>query len=123
MSEKLAGQNLVPKIEIEAEVKMSDISLHLAEEINQLAPFGQNNQQPKLVSYNLTIEDIAFMGFENQHIKIRVAGFWAIAFGLAEQYKQFQVGVQVDLVYYLEINDFNGRREAQLKIIDLKFSK
>ncbi|HPY08525.1 MAG: single-stranded-DNA-specific exonuclease RecJ [Patescibacteria group bacterium] len=123
VSEKLAGQNLVPKIEIEAEVKMSEISLHLAEEINQLAPFGQNNLQPKLVSYDLTIEDIVFMGFENQHIKIRVAGFWAIAFGLAEQYKQFQVGDQVDLAYYLEINDFNGRREAQLKIIDLKFSK
>jgi len=123
VSEKLSGVNLVPKIDIEAEVEMKDINLKLAEEINQLAPFGQNNQQPALVSYNLTIEDIFFMGFENQHIKLRVAGFWALAFNSAEQYKHFKIGDQIDLVYYLEINDFNGRREAQLKIIDLKLSK
>jgi len=123
VSEKLAGENLVPKMEIEAELKTTDINLQLAEDINQLAPFGQNNQQPKLVSYNLIIEDIAFMGFESQHIKLRVSGFWALAFGSAEQYKHLRVGDKIDLAYYLEINEFNGRREAQLKIIDLKISK
>jgi hypothetical protein len=63
------------------------------------------------------------MGFDNQHIKFRLSGFWALAFGSAEHYKEFKVGDRVDLVYYLEINEFNGRREAQMKIIDLRFAK
>ena len=29
----------------------------------------------------------------------------------------------IDLVYYIDINDFNGRREVQLKLIDLKTAK
>jgi len=73
------------------------------------------------------------MGFDNQHIKIRLSflnsetgrsnSFWALCFGGSLTYKEFKVGDIVDLVYYLEINDFNGRREEQLKIVDMKMSK
>jgi single-stranded-DNA-specific exonuclease len=119
---ELAGKNLSPKLEIESVLENSDISLNLADEINKLEPFGQNNQQPKLASYNLLIEDISLMGFDNQHIKFRLSGFWALAFGAAEQYKHFKIGDRVDIAYYLEVNEFNGRRDAQLKIIDLRLA-
>lgn len=120
VKKELAGKNLVPKLEIEAELKPEEINLRLADEIAQLAPFGQNNQQPKLASRDLIVEDIMVMGFENQHIKIRLSGIWALAFGAAEKYRDIQVGNRVDAAYYLEINEFNGRREAQLKLIDLR---
>ena len=133
--QKLAEDNidssaLVPKLKIEAELDFSLINLDLADTINALAPYGQNNQQPRFVSYDLRIDDIATMGFDNQHIKIRFSqfnpaaknahSFWAIAFGGAASYKEYKVGDRVDLVYYLEVNDFNGRREPQLKMIDIK---
>ena len=121
---------LVPKLKIEMELSFSAISLELADTINQLAPYGQNNQQPRFVSYDLRIDDIATMGFDNQHIKIRFSqfnpaaqnahSFWALAFGGAANYKGYSVGDRVDLVYYLEVNDFNGHREPQLKMIDIK---
>lgn len=125
-AEQLSGQELQPKVKVEAELKLDDLNLDLAEELNQLSPYGQNNPQPKLLSQRLRLDDIMTMGFENQHIKFRVSSgrssFWALAFGAAEEYKEFQVGDLIDLVYYLEINDFNGRREAQLKIVDMKLS-
>jgi len=121
---------LVPKLKIEAELDFSAISLELADSISKLAPYGQNNQQPRFVSYDLRIDDVTTMGFDNQHIKIRFSqfnpsqknahAFWALAFGGAANYKEYQVGDRVDLVYYLEVNDFNGRREPQLKMIDIK---
>jgi len=121
---------LTPKLKIEAEIEFPDLSLDLAGRINTLAPYGQNNPQPRLVSYNLRINDIVTMGYDNQHIKLRLSpavgsavSFWAIAFSGASGYKDFKVGDYVDLVYYLEVNDFNGRREAQLKIVDLKINK
>ncbi|MFZ4631985.1 MAG: single-stranded-DNA-specific exonuclease RecJ [Patescibacteria group bacterium] len=132
--QKLAEDNieksaLVPKLRIEAELNFSEINLDLVDKINLLAPYGQNNQQPRFVTYDLRIDDITTMGFDNQHIKIRFSSvdsvtgnahsFWAIAFGGAETYKEYTVGDRVDLVYYLEVNDFNGRREPQLKMIDI----
>lgn len=121
--------SLVPKLKIEAELKLAEINLDLAEVINLLSPYGQNNPQPRLVSYDLRIDDIVTMGFDNQHIKLRLAAtdtqgrssvFWALAFGGAQGYKNLKIGDRIDLVYYLEVNDFNGRREPQLKIIDIK---
>ncbi|MDI3496006.1 MAG: single-stranded-DNA-specific exonuclease [Patescibacteria group bacterium] len=120
VKEKLANVNLVPKIDIEAVLKKTDIKLDFAQYIEKLAPFGQNNSQPKFVSYNFKVEDIIVMGMENQHIKLRLDGFWAISFGGAKKYEDIKVGDRVDLVYYLEINKFNGHEGIQLKIIDLK---
>jgi len=124
---------LIPKLKIEMELPFSLVSLDLAQKINSLAPYGQNNPQPRFVSYNLRLDDIAIMGSDNQHIKLRLSAvdpetqearsFWAIAFGAAQNYKYFKAGDLVDLVYYLEINEFNGRREPQLKIVDIRMSE
>ena len=128
---KLKNCDLQPKLKIEAELKLADINLKLAEQVIALGPYGQNNPQPRFADYNLRVDDITTMGFENQHIKLRLSNsnagvksvsIWAIAFGAAESYKGFQVGDKIDLVYYLDINDFNGRRETQLKIIDIRLA-
>ena len=127
-AEKLAGKELSPRLRIEAELPIETINLDLAEDISTLAPFGQNNQQPKFVSYNLRVDEIVTLGFDSQHIKFRLSssekafakGIWAISFGCAQEYKAVRVGDLVNAVYYLDINDFNGRREAQLRIVDFR---
>ncbi len=120
---ELKDVKLLPKLEIEAELKIEEINLETAELISTLAPYGQHNNQPVFVSYSLIVDDIFLMGQDNQHIKLRLNGIWALAFGGAEKYKEFRIGDKLDIVYYLEVNDFNNKREAQLKIIDLKLAK
>jgi len=117
---KLGKLELIPKINIEAELSSGILGLELVEKVETLAPFGQNNPQPKFLIKDLKIEDIMLMGVDSQHIKLRVNGFWALAFGGAERYKDLKIDDRIDLVCYLDINDFNGNREAQLKIIDIK---
>ena len=131
-AEKLTPGILMPKLKIEAELEFGRINLELAEKLGAFAPYGQNNPQPRFVSYGLRLDDITTMGFDNQHIKVRLSSlddksgransFWALAFGAAQEYKNFKVSDAVDLVYYLEINDFNGRKEPQLKIVDIRLS-
>lgn len=127
---KLEAQKLTPKLKIEAKLEFSDINLKLVDEVNRLAPYGQNNPQPRFASYNLRLNDIVTMGYDNQHVKFRLSpadrhpvSFWAIAFGGASDYKDFKIGDNVDIAYYLDSNDFNGRREAQLKVVDLRHSE
>lgn len=129
--DRLKAEDLIPKLKLDAEVSFKELSLSLAEEINSLAPYGQNNPQPRLLSLNLRIEDIVLMGAEKQHIKLRLSdaletaapAVWAIDFKVGDRYASLEIGDVIDLAYYLDINDFNGRREVQLKIIDWRLSQ
>ncbi len=93
-----------------------------------MSPFGQNNTVPKFASFNVKIIDISKMGFDNQHIKIKflnhdardMRSFWGISFGGAERYSYLNIGDNVDIVYSIEFNIFNGRKDIQFKIIDIK---
>lgn len=126
--EKLAKVELLPKIKIDAEIDLSDIDDELVEMINNLAPFGQNNPIPRFVSYNVKIIDIVKMGFDSQHIKLKflnhndrdMKSFWGISFGGAERLSHLNISDNVDVVYSLEFNEFNGRKDIQFKIIDIK---
>jgi len=118
--DKLSDNDLLPKVKVEAEADLKTIDEELVVELEKFSPFGQENWKPKIMSRNLPIADIMTMGISNQHIKLRFYGFWAISFGGAEEWRDFKIGDRVDLVYNLEMNDFNGRREVQLKIIDMK---
>lgn len=123
---KLTPEILTPKLSLDAALSAREITLSLADSLTKLAPFGQNNPQPKFTSANLRVDDIVWMGKERQHIKLRLAAansqdifsVGAIAFNAPDTFKDLQLGDIIDLAYYLEINEFNGRRELQLKIID-----
>ena len=122
---QLEAENLVPKLKIEAEIPLIAVNEGLLAEISLLSPFGQHNPQPKFMSRGLKITETFCMGIDGQHVKFRVSdeeGFslWAISFGGTETYKHCEVGDFIDLAYFAEWNEFNGRREIQLKIIDIK---
>ncbi|MFZ4648276.1 MAG: single-stranded-DNA-specific exonuclease RecJ [Patescibacteria group bacterium] len=122
---KLGEVNLVPKIKIEVEIPLVAVNEELLAEISLFSPFGQHNPQPKFASRGLKIVEAFQMGVDNQHIKFKVSdendfSLWAICFGGTEVYKHCEVGDFIDLAYFAEWNDFNGRREIQLKIIDLQ---
>jgi len=127
---KLTPEILVPKLSLDSALSAREITLSLADSLTKLAPFGQNNPQPKFTSANLRVDDIVWMGKDRQHIKLRLAAansqdifsVGAIAFNAPDTFKDLQIGDIIYLAYYLEINEFNGRRELQLKIIDWRKS-
>jgi single-stranded-DNA-specific exonuclease len=130
-NKKLKNMDLKPGIEIEAELNLDEIDEKFVEAIEQFAPFGQGNDKPKFVSYGISIVDIMNMGLDGKHIKLRITNpehsglrikniFSAVGFGQAERWKELKIGDKIDIVYYLEMNEFNGRRDAQMKIVDIK---
>jgi single-stranded-DNA-specific exonuclease len=116
----LAKIELAAKILIEAEIDLLDINDELLEELEKFEPFGEDNDKPKFLSKGMQIMDKMNMGASAQHIKFRFGSIWAVAFSQAENLKEFKIGDKVDAVYYLEFNEFNGRRAPQMKIVDIK---
>ena len=71
--------------------------------------------------------DIVVMGFEQQHIKFRLKSensrvISALGFGQTKKWQDCKIGDKIDIAYYLEVNEFNGKREIQMKIVDIKNS-
>ncbi len=124
---KLDEAALTPKLKLEAELPLAGISLGLIEKVDELGPFGQNNPVPVLAAFGIPVLDIMVMGGENQHIKFRLGAssgrtIWAVAFGGASRYQSIRPGDLIDLAYTLSINGFNGRREPQLKVVDIRLA-
>lgn len=122
---ELSGKELKSKLQIEAEIELYDINKDLMDQIKLFEPFGEGNPRPKFVVKGVQVIDKITMGADGKHIKFRLkdeeAKFInAIGFGQAEEWKDIKIGDKIDMVFYLDTNEFNGRTEIQLKIIDIK---
>lgn len=118
--QKLAGIDLTPVLKIEADLEIGNINSELVNEILRFAPFGQENPIPNFASYGVVIKDIMTMGMDEQHIKFRFNGFWALAFGQAEKWQELKIGDQINIAYNLEWNEFNGNKSIQLRVLDIQ---
>jgi len=119
------NKDLKPQINIDKLLDFSEIDIKLADSLDILKPFGQDNPQPVFLSKNIQVLDKINMGMTGQHIKLRLKNgsstiISAIGFGQAERWSFIEVGDIINIVYHIDVNEFNGRRDAQLKIIDIK---
>lgn len=126
-AKKIDASTLKPKLKIDASLSFSDINEDLLLELEKLAPYGQNNWQAKFSSKNVMLDDVFYVGSEGQHVKLRFSQgdnfFSAIFFNGQAICESMQIANYYDLVYYLDINEFNGKKEIQFKIIDIKKAK
>jgi len=123
-NQALSGLDLRREILVDAEIDFSEVDDQLIKIIDRFAPFGEENARPKFLSRNLTVVDMINLGSDGRHLKLRVkngqAGVKsALGFGQSDKWPDLRIGDKIDLVFYPEINEFNGKREVQLKIVDL----
>lgn len=124
---ELKGKDLTPELIIDREIPLSSTDWKLYENIIRLEPFGKENPIPRFLTNNLHIITIDRVGAEAKHLRLTLQDDdglirKCIGFGLgvkaeAEQIKQ---GDKIDLVYELDVNEWNGNRELQLKVVDFK---
>jgi len=122
---ELAKVELVPKIDIELELSLEKASFELARKIFEFAPFGMANPQPIFVAKDLTVISFEAMGADLSHLKIMANEangkvHKIIGFNISERIQELKIGANMDLVYELGINEWNGNQELQFKIIDFK---
>lgn len=122
----LRGQDLLPTLDIDLEVDAAQISIDLALELQQLEPTGHMNPTPTLLTRNVRVQEWRTVGQKDQHLKLRLGRpgltpLDAIGFNLAADWNA-KNGDYVDVAYQLEINEWNGNKTAQLRLLDIKGS-
>lgn len=116
----LKREDLQPPLRLDAEVKLSELSLDSLAELDQLKPMGQGNPALQFFACNLSHQrPLMRMGADKQHVKMWVtdgkssheAVWWNAGNG------SLPVG-KFDLAFAPQINDYNGKRTVQLKVLD-----
>ncbi len=119
---------LIPEVEIDAEIQLSDIKQPFFNILAQFEPFGPDNMRPVFISKG--VQD--FKGYskvvKDQHIKFVVCQkgqedvVEGIAFNMADKFAIMEKG-PFDMVYTLDENEFNGSVKLQIRVLDIKPAK
>ncbi|MBZ4669141.1 MAG: exonuclease RecJ [Defluviitaleaceae bacterium] len=119
-------ETLIPKIYLDAHIKLEDINLELVSELTMMEPYGVGNPQP-LFSLEGEIQSIRPVGKDGNHLKIVFTDSYktvnGIGFGLGDYSKYLHFGRKISAVVALEINEWNQVTEPQLLIKDLKYTE
>ncbi|MCI8617001.1 MAG: single-stranded-DNA-specific exonuclease RecJ [Clostridia bacterium] len=113
---------IVPIINIDAKINLSDINKEIVESLKLLEPFGEGNKTPIFAFKSLKIDSIRALS-EGKHIKMTLKDentiINAIGFNLGHLTDEFKIGDKIDVVGTLEINSFNGVDSLQIGIKDV----
>jgi single-stranded-DNA-specific exonuclease len=117
----LKPEELQPALRLDGEVALKELTLDRLQELERLKPMGQGNPAVQFVARNLTqSRPPQRMGAEKQHVKFWVtdgtmtheAVWWGAGKGAALPVGRF------DIAFAPQINEYNGRRVVQLKMLD-----
>ncbi|HEY4414159.1 MAG TPA: single-stranded-DNA-specific exonuclease RecJ [Verrucomicrobiae bacterium] len=117
---QLKPEELQPPLRLDAEVALQEVTLDSLAELDKLKPTGQGNPALQFYARNLTqARPWLRMGKEKQHVKLWVtdgtmtceAVWWNVGAGSLPVDK-------FDLAFVPGINEFNGKRSVQLKVLD-----
>jgi single-stranded-DNA-specific exonuclease len=122
----LAELELTPVLEIDGAVSLTDFTFEIIEQILKLAPFGEGNRKPLFLVQNLQIVAFDVLGEQGKHLRLLVKNseprlFKMMLFNEAEQWlEKIRNGDMIDAVCEVGINEWNGNREAEFKVKDMK---
>lgn len=129
---KTKDLDMTPVLNIDAEIELENVNWDLYDVLEQFKPFGQVNEKPKYLARGLTITGLEPVGKDKKHLrimvkhnshKIRKTIGWGLCNGNGHGTnwcKKLSVGDKIDMVFEMDINEWNGNREIQLTIVDLK---
>jgi single-stranded-DNA-specific exonuclease len=138
---ELKDEDLESTLDIDYQVEASNIEWRTYDLVQDFAPFGQANPSPLFVLRGAEIIGVRTVGNGDKHLKLelRVGSFDyaqdkncesgekkvipAIGFNHGIRYDELKTGDKIDVVFEFLVNEWNGNRELEMKIADLKKSE
>ena len=118
--ERVNDDILTPKLRLDAELPMEDISLSLLETQEVLEPYGMGNSQPVFAARMVT-PAAAPRVLKERHLRLDFrAGAAAGASDLFPRRRRKLPRPPWDVAFTVERNEFNGRVDAQMQIVAIR---
>ncbi|MFN8267236.1 MAG: single-stranded-DNA-specific exonuclease RecJ [Chitinophagales bacterium] len=124
VSERITEEQLIPQIEIDAEIELTDINEKFFNIVEQMGPFGPGNMRPVFVTK--CVYDTGYSKILNgNHLKLNILKDGqnpknGIGFGMGDYMKIIENNETFDICYQLYANVWNGQTKIEFKLKDLR---
>jgi single-stranded-DNA-specific exonuclease len=117
---------LIPELVIDSEVSFADLTDSFYKILQQMEPFGPENMRPVFIARKVIDQGYSKI-VKGEHIRfvLKQAGtvFTGIGFNMAAKFALIEAKVPLDIVFTLDENEWNGERNLQLKVMDVRISE
>lgn len=115
-----------PSLTIDADVTLTQVDWEFVAAVQQLEPFGEANPRPKFLIHGLEVVGFDGVGNNGKHLRLTATDETRrprkmIGFNCGDWCTKLKRGDLIDVVVEVGINEWNGNREIELKIVDLRF--
>lgn len=126
---RLTEEDFVNRIWIDVPMPLEYISENLIGEFKCLEPFGQGNEKPLFAQKNLAIRSSRVLGKNRNAVRLSLVtetgfpmdGIW---FGDGDAFMdEMGDSRHLDVVYYPDINEYNGSRSLQIIVKNCQFHR
>lgn len=118
----LGSADLRPRLTIDAEVQMGELTEETFGWLAKMEPFGKGNPKPLFLSRGVNVLESRHIGHESQHLKLVVGHgekeMTALAFNQAQDWPNG--ASRLDLVYTLSADWWQGVKTMVLKVADVR---
>lgn len=123
----LTEEDLVEKVTIDVPMPIHYIRKDLVQELSLLEPFGKGNEKPLFAQKNLWISQMRVFGKNRNVVKMRLTDengypMDGVYFGNGDEFAEEGRGKRkISIVYYPDINMYQGRESLQVIIRHYQF--
>ncbi len=128
VSASITDEMLIPEVEVDLELNLNQITPKFIRILKQFAPFGPGNMSPVFMTHDTVDSGHARIVGKN-HVKltvyqesVRSDPYSGIAFQQGEKFDAISKGQSMNICYYIEENEWNGVKNIQLNIKDIRFT-
>lgn len=118
--------NVKQPLMIAGTMKVADITQDLYQQVQRLAPFGPDNEEPIFQVQPAEISQKRQMGKNQEHLKLTITDSHhqvdVLAFNYGEQSEMLEPGSQLDIAGTVSLNVWRGHRNIQVMLSDLTVS-
>ncbi|HVY76139.1 MAG TPA: single-stranded-DNA-specific exonuclease RecJ [Puia sp.] len=121
VASSIEPQLLIPELVIDSEIRFSDISFSFLNILQQMEPFGPGNLKPIFICRN--VQDTGYSRIlKEKHLRfsLRQDGYTCAGIGFNMADKMPLLQHPVDIAFTLEENEWNGEKNLQLRIVDVR---
>jgi len=112
------------ELQVDAEVRLADVTHRAVNELDRLGPFGAGNRRPLFVANDVHLDGPPrTMGEGGRHLSVQLKQYGtrlrAIAFGKGDWAAELsEVDGPISISFQPGINSFRGRESVQLQLVD-----
>ena len=124
---KLTEDDFVPQIWIDVPMPFEYVNEKIVDELKGLEPYGHGNEKPLFAQKSLTIRNVRVLGKNRNVVKMNLVTntghpFDGLLFADGDRFLEEQAGQNtIDMIYYPDVNEYNGTRTLQAIIKNYKF--